>query len=227
MKHIPTKILLIIFLTVIPFNSLLGEDFQWASMGSLFLFASDNGPKADPPAILPSVGFLAAWRINEPLWIEVTGDVYFTNYTYNTEFGYPMACIPDSRSAFVIGLITAAQVTGNFPIGSNGTAIRVYGGPAIDIRIVTLAVGLHPDDIEDAQQKTNAISEYFWSNARWFLPVFGTGMDFPLNEHFLLGFDLRVWFPAYKLWTDDKAPAIDGWRFGAGLRITPRKKTAN
>ena len=57
------------------------------------------------------------------------------------------------------------------------------------------------------------------------MPVFGAGMDFPLNDKLLLGFDLRAWFPVYKLWTNDNTPAIDGWRFGAGLRITPRKDT--
>jgi hypothetical protein len=107
----------------------------------------------------------------------------------------------------------------------------VYGGPAADLRIVTLAIGLnHPadftGDIEtDAQLQTDAIRRYFWSQGRWFFPVLGAGMDFPINEKFLLGFDLRVWFPLYRLWTDKHLPAIDGWRFGAGFRITPRRDT--
>jgi len=89
---------------------------------------------------------------------------------------------------------------------------------------------LHPDDYSsgnietDASLQTEAIRKYFWSDSRWFFPVFGAGMDFPINENFLLGFDLRTWFPVYRLWTDKDLPAIDGWRFGVGIRLTPRKK---
>jgi len=32
-------------------------------------------------------------------------------------------------------------------------------------------------------------------------------------------------FTLYRLWTDENIPAIDGWRFGVGLRITPRKSS--
>ncbi|MCL2440244.1 MAG: hypothetical protein FWD14_00745 [Treponema sp.] len=224
-----TAALLVFLLTLIPVNFVYGDNFQWAGLGGLYLFASDNVPEGPPAAIIPGVGFSASWQVHDFLRIEVTEDVYFNNYEFNAKYGYPMACSPENRSAFVIGLLTAAQVTGHFPIGSNGIAARVYGGPAIDIRIVTLAFGLnHPADFSgkietDAKMQTKEISKYFWGNGRWFLPVFGTGMDFPLSEHFLLGFDFRVWFPMYRLWTNENIPAIDGWRFGAGLRITPRK----
>ncbi|MCL2764450.1 MAG: hypothetical protein FWD40_04140 [Treponema sp.] len=216
-----TVLLLILILVPVSLSADFGDDFKWAAMGSIFYFAADNGPSADPPAILPTAGFSASWQINGPLRLEVTEDIYFTNYEFNFDRGYPMACNPENRSAFVIGFVTAVQLTGNFTLGYNGTAIRVYGGPAADFRIVTLALGLHPNDMTDAQQQTDAIFEYFWSNGRWFNPVLGTGMDFPLNEHYMLGFDLRVWLPAYKIWNNDNTPAIDGWRFGIGLRITP------
>jgi len=220
-------VLLVIFLIFIPVNAYsIWNDLHWAGMGSLFVFASDGSK--NPSAIIPTLGFSVAWPLNDFLRIEFTEDVYFTNYEFDTERGFPIACSPENRSAFVIGFVTAFQVTGHFPIGHNGTAIRVYGGPAADLRIAVLAFGLHPTDTEgpidkNAQLQTDAIRKMFWGDARWFMPVFGTGMDFPLNDNFLIGFDIRTWFPVYKLWTNDNIPAIDGWRFGAGLRITPRK----
>jgi len=223
-------VLLIFIFALIPLNAAFGSSPHITWMGSLFLFASDNGPSADPPAILPSLGVSASWVLQDPLKIEVTGDFYGTNYEYNTVHNYPMACSPESRSAFVFGLVTAVQVTGYFPIGDNGTTVRVYGGPAADFRLVVPAFGLHPDDQTgdidtNAKLQTEAIASWFWSDGRWIMPVFGAGMDFPLNEQVLLGFDLRVWFPVYKLWTNDNTPAIDGWRFGLGLRVTPRRKS--
>jgi hypothetical protein len=47
-------------------------------------------------------------------------------------------------------------------------------------------------------------------------------MDFAAAEKFLLGFDLRVWFPLYKVWTGESLPGAEGWRFAAGLRFTLR-----
>ena len=207
------------------------DNINWATGGSLFYFASGAGKQgADPAPIIPSVGFSCAWQFWGPLRLELTEDIYFTNYEYNTTLGYPLPCNPENRSTFVMGFLTGMQLTGFFPIGGKGTGVRVYGGPAADFRLIVLAFGLnHSSDFTgsietDAQLQTNAIREYFWNKGRWFLPVAGAGMDFPLNEKFLLGFDLRTWFPIYRLGkADQHIPKIDGWRFGFGLRITPRK----
>ena len=217
-------------LSLIPVGAASLDNVNWATNGSLFYFASGAGKKgADPAPILPSVGFTFAWQFWGPLRLEITEDLYFTNYEYNTTLLSALPCSPENRSAFVMGFLTGFQLTGSFPIGNNGTGVRVFGGPAMDLRAVVLAFGLnHPGDFTgdietDAQLQTNAIREHLWSEGRWFMPVAGAGMDFPLNEKFLLGFDLRTWFPLYRLWTDEQLPKIDGWRFGVGLRITPRK----
>jgi hypothetical protein len=220
-------VLLILFL-IIPVSSVFGDSLQWAITGNILYFPADNGVDSDPAPILPSLGGALSLQLAGPLRLEFTEDIYFTNYEYNSTRGYPMACNPENRSALVIGFITGIQVTGNFSLGDKGTVLRIFAGPSADLRIVALAVGLnHPADFTgdiktDPQLQTDAIRDYFWSNARWFLPVAGIGMNFPINEKFLLGFDLRAWFPIYKSWTDKDLPAIDGWRFGAGIRITPR-----
>ena len=227
-------VLLVIILPLAPLkadDSSFWDSTSWAVLGSLFYFAADNGIDSDHIPIRPSLGFSFAWQFWGPLKVEFTEDIYFTNYEYNFKRGYPMACTLDSRSGFVLGLVTAINLTAAFNIGDNDITARVYGGPAADFRIVTWAFGLnHTDftgDERDAGIQAKAISDYFWGNGRWFMPAAGFGIDFPLNDSFLLGFDLRTWFPVYKLWTNDDTPAIDGWRFGAGLRITPRARSSN
>ncbi|MCL2440510.1 MAG: hypothetical protein FWD14_02095 [Treponema sp.] len=219
-------LLLLIVLALLPLGSVFGNSYSWSVLGSIFHFAANNGVDSDPAPILPSAGFSFSLQLMRFLRVEFTEDIYFTNYEYNSKLGYPMACNPENRSAFVMGFLTGAQLTGYLPLGRS--ALRIYGGPAADLRLVVLAFGLnHPADFTgnietDAQMQTDAILKYFWEKGRWFMPVAGAGFDFPLNEKYLLGFDFRVWFPVYKLWTNDNVPAVDGWRFGAGLRITPR-----
>ena len=200
--------------------------FSWALHGSIFYFAANNGVDSDPAPIIPSGGASFAFHLAKYFKLELTEDIYFTNYEYNVILGYPMACNPENRSAFVMGFITGINSVLFLPIADS--VFRLYGGLAADFRIIALAVGLnHPADFTgnietDAQLQTDAIRKHFWQKGRWFMPAAGFGFDFPINEKFLIGFDLRTWFPVYKLWTDDNTPAIDGWRFGGGLRITIR-----
>ncbi|MCL2800374.1 MAG: hypothetical protein FWD28_01265 [Treponema sp.] len=218
-------ILLIIILVLVSASAVFADSFQWAGMGSLFYFASSN-PGAGPAAIVPSVGFAASWPLFDIFRLEVTEDIYFTNYEFNKTLGYPMITGPENRAAFVIGFLTAAQFTAVFPIGDNGILARAYGGFALDIRLAIRAFGLnHPADIAEAQAQTDAIFSYFWSNGRFFLPVVGGGMDFPVNDYYFAGFDLRIWIPLYRLLTNENIPAIDGWRIGVSLRITPRQNS--
>jgi hypothetical protein len=215
-------VLLFFFLLITPVNSVFGDTLQWAITGNILYFPAENGVDADPAPLLPSLGGALSLPLVSFLRVEFTEDIYIANYELNPMLGYPAACNPENRSALVIGFITGVQVTGTFPIDDKGTVIRAYAGPAVDLRIVALAAGLeHPSD-SDAQEQTDAIRDYFSKDARWFLPVVGFGMDFPINEKFLLGFDLRMWLPIYKVWTDQDLPAINGWRFGVGFRITPR-----
>ena len=208
------------------------ENLHFAGLANIFVFAADNGIDADPMPIIPSLGLSAAWQLVKFLRLELSEDIYFANYEYNTKLGYPTASSIENNYVLVIGFVTGIQITGVLPIKDKGMQMRIFAGPAADIRIVTLAAGLnHPDDFQgderDAKKQTDAVREYFWSESRWFMPTAGLGMDFPLTEKILLGFDLRAWFPVYKFWSSIETPAIDGWRFGVGLRITPRKKAGN
>jgi hypothetical protein len=212
------------------FGAFLAERFSWSVEGSILYFPEDNGKQgSDHVTIFPSLGAAAALWIWGPLSVELTEDMYFQNYEYSFKQALPMACQPDNRSAFVFGFITGLQARADFSIIKD-INVRAYGGPAADFRAVSLAADLHPSDFgggeRDAQVQTDAIRDYFCGKGRWFLPVLGAGMDFPISEKFFLGFDFRAWFPMYRLWTDEAIPPIEGWRFGLGLRVSPRKARA-
>jgi hypothetical protein len=210
------------------FGAFFLERFSWSVGGTVLYFPEDNGKQgSDHITIFPSLGAAAAFHIWGPVSIELTEDTYFSNYEYSFKLARPMACDAPQRSAFVFGFITGLQARADFPLKKD-INVRAYGGPSADFRVITLAADLHPDDFtrppdEDPQRQTDAIRDYYWGRGRWFLPVLGAGMDFPINEKFLLGFDIRAWFPTYRLWTEEDSPPIEGWRFGIGLRITPRK----
>jgi len=195
------------------------SNISWFAQGSILFFPEDNGMYSDPMPILPAPGVGASYPVTDMFRIEATLDMYFTHYGYSPELDRAVPVAIENRSSFVIGSLLAFQGAAYFNINSFLRA-RVYGGPAADLRIILLAEDLNSGDMEDAQKQTGQVRNYFWSSGRWFMPVAGAGMDFAINERFKLGIDLRVWIPVYKLWSGENLPAIEGWRFGPGLRIT-------
>jgi hypothetical protein len=176
--------------------------------------------------LLPSPGAALACRLWGPLEAEISLDLYGTHYGYDWELGRPLPVELENRSALVLGALTGLQMGTRFSLGG-GRDLRLYAGPAADLRLVVIAADLNasdllPDDPSDAPMQTNAVRDYFWKEGRWFFPFAGAGFDFPLNDGFSFGIDFRVWFPVYRLWTAENLPSLEGWRFGPALRITLR-----
>ena len=197
---------------------------SWLVEGSVLFFPEKNGLESDPMPVLPSLGGGASYPIIEKkigLALEFTMDFYLTHYGYSDILGRPIPQAIENRSARVFGALTAFQASGTYDVTSFMT-VRAFIGPAMDLRIVVLAESLRSDDKDDASAQTDAVRSYFWSKGRWFMPVMGTGADFTLNSRFKLGIDFRVWMPMYRLWTGEDLPAIEGWRFGLGARLTIR-----
>jgi hypothetical protein len=197
------------------FSEKLGLSFR----GSVLVFPEDNGLESDAMPILPSLGIAAGWPVFDFMRIELSLDFYGTYYAYSDSLDRAVPALPDNRSSFVIGSLLGIQALKIFFPGDS-VRIRVYGGPAADLRICLDAGGLEGADAEDAAAETRDIAAWFWGQGRWFMPVAGAGMDFALTEKLLMGFDLRAWLPVWRLWTDGDLPAVEGWKFGAGLRFS-------
>jgi hypothetical protein len=211
---------LLLFLAALPlgaqsFSEKPGLSFR----GSVLFFPEDNGLESDAMPILPSPGIAALWPVLDFLQVELSLDFYGVYYAYSDALDRAVPAIPDNRSSFVLGSILGIQALKTFAPGG-AVRIRLYGGPAADLRICLVADGLEGADAADAAGETNDIAAYFWGQGRWFMPVAGAGMDFALTEKLLLGFDLRAWLPAWRLWTAEDLPAVEGWRFAAGLRFS-------
>lgn len=216
------------FFAVLPLGA---DDFSdrlsWSFGGTVLLFPENNGNRGGPMPVLPAPGAALCYSIWGPLSAELSLDLYFTNYKYDFEWNRALPAEMENRSAFVFGFLTGFHALARFPLGDR-FVFRVYGGPDMDFRIITLALDLHPDDLTglpetDAQIQTNAVRDYFWGRGRWLLPALGTGFDYRLTEKFLIGLDFRTWFPLYRLWSGEALPPAEGWRFGLGLRVSVRQ----
>jgi hypothetical protein len=199
------------------------ERLSWSFNGTLLLFPEDNGNQGGPMPVLPAPGATLAYAIRGPLSVELSLDLYLTQYSYHFGWDRALPAEIENRSAYVFGFLTGIQALASVPLGEK-FVFRGYGGPAMDFRIITLAAS-HPDDLSgppetNAQIQTDAVREYFWNQGRWFLPVLGTGIDYRMNEKFLVGLDFRTWIPLYKIWSGEDLPPVEGWRFGLGLRFT-------
>lgn len=187
--------------------------------GSVLVIPEDNGLESDPMPVLPSAGAALAVALGGPLWVELSLDIYGTHYRFSDNLQRPVPAAVENRWTTVIGFMLGPQLL--FRSGlSETTALRVYGGPVADLRLCLIAEDLNDDEQDEASRQTGAVADYFWGDTRWLLPVLGAGMDFRISEKLALGFDLRLWFPLYKLWTAEDLPPIEGWRFSGSLRLT-------
>jgi len=194
---------------------------SWFGQGSFMFFLEDNEMHGDPMPVLPALGVGASLPFLDTLRLEVTIDVYSTHYGFSDVLNRPVPLADENRTARVTGILLGFQAVMPFDV-TPATTVRVYGGLAADLRIVVVAARLIDElnPMEDIHRQTDLVRSYFWSQGRWLLPVIGVGMDYTLNSGLRLGFDFRAWMPVYRLWTGETLPAVEGWRLGAGIRIT-------
>jgi hypothetical protein len=212
--------LFFLFIAALPLGAQsFSEKLGLSIRGSVLFFPEDNGLESDTGGVNPSLGIAAGWPIFNFMRIELSLDFYGAYYAYSDRLNRAVPAIPDNRSSFVIGSLVGIQALKTFA-PRDKVRIRVYGGPAADLRLCLVADGLEGADKTDASGETDDISAYFWGQGRWFMPVVGTGVDFAVTDKLLLGFDLRAWLPAYRLWTAENLPGIEGWRFGGGIRFS-------
>ena len=233
-KKRPLALILGLLITVVPLKAQsLGEvfsDLEWSVRGTLLFLFEDNGNASAPMPILPSPGVGVSYSIDDLWAIELSLDVYGTTFDYDVNLQRVVAANDEFRSAFVVGSILGLQPVFRFyPMGDAFT-IRAYGGLGFDLRLIFRAYG-----IDDSELHTNnndnltgltvgearkEISSYFWGSGRFIYPFIGGGMDFPLFENMQLGFDIRIWFPVWRIWTGQDLPLADSFRLGIGFRLT-------
>jgi hypothetical protein len=198
------------------FNSL-----SWSVRGSILIIPEDNGLQSDPTPILPSPGLAAAYPLNSLFGLEVSLDFYATYYGYSSVLQRAVPYAIENRSTFVFGSILAFQGVYRLPLNAH-VAVRFFAGPAMDLRLCLVAPDLKGTDLSDAAAQTAEVTNYFWGSGRWLFPFVGLGADYRLSDKYTLGFDTRLWFPLYRLWSGENLPAVEGWRFAAGLRLSFR-----
>ena len=194
---------------------------SWFVEGSIMFFPVDNGLESDPMPILPSLGLGASHSVTNIFRLDLTLDVYSTLYGYSASLGRPVPLAIENAWSRVTGFVLGFQAAGYFNLTQNLT-LRAYTGLAVDFRLILSRSNLWDEEMEEANWHTRSLRSYFWSQGRWLLPVAGLGLDYTLETGLRVGLGFRVWMPAYRLWTGEDLPAVEGWRFGPGIRLTFR-----
>lgn len=198
------------------------KNIDWTVRGSVLFFPENNGPASAPMPILPSLGGGASYPLSKLLALEVSLDLYATTYDYDFTLDRAVPANDEFRAAFVVGSILAFQPVFRFYPGEGKFTIRAFGGLALDLRIIFRAYNLADSEVYEGHtllEYRKAIGSYFWGKGRFIFPFLGYGMDFPITDGLDLGFDLRAWFPLWRIWSGEKLPGIDSFRFGIGFRL--------
>jgi len=199
------------------------QALDWAVNASMFLIPEDNGLEGDPMPILPTAGVVLEYPLPYNLYLGASYDLYSTYYGYSTTLGRAIPVAIENRSALVMGNLLSfyGAYHMNIPaLSPAGLRLRFSAGLAVDARLCLIADGLEGADLIDASQQTSEVVHYFWSKGRWFFPMTGFGIDFVKIGPVWLGLDGRVWYPLYRAWSGDSAPAAEGWRFAFGIRLS-------
>ncbi|GAB1482136.1 hypothetical protein MASR2M78_09510 [Treponema sp.] len=200
------------------FSNEILDRITWSFRGSLLTILEENKLEGDPSPIIPSPGLCASYPILPFLSFDPSIDLYMTYYGYSYPLDRAVPYAIENRSALVIGTLFALPVAYTLQLPKD-LVFHAFAGPAFDFRACLAADGLKGDDLRDAQSQTDKVAAYFWGAGRWFYPTLGLGLDFIQLGSFRFGFETRVWFPMYKLWTGEDLPAAEAWRLAAGLRI--------
>jgi hypothetical protein len=220
--------LLLFIFSAIPLKAdSLFSSISWSFRGTILMLAEDNDLESDPMPVLPVFGLAADMPLPiqvpvfGPLYLEASLDIYYTNFGYSDKLERAVPLAIENRWVQVYGFVLGTQALVRYKLTDLMT-VRAFAGFSYDLRLCMIAADLNDYEMDEAARQTDAVTDYFWGQARWLLPNIGGGLDFVLNEKFLLGVDLRIWAPVYKLWTGEHIPSIDGFRFGFGIKCTIR-----
>jgi hypothetical protein len=222
MKALPFLFVLTLGCAAVPLGAQsFFSRLDYSLRGSVLVFPEDNGNASGPMPIMPSLGGSASYPLSDLLALELSLDIYAHDYDYDYELDRAVPADQEFRTSFIIGSILGFQPVFRFR-PREGIMIRAYGGLSFDLRICLLAFDVKGDHqsgrpIEEASED---IFSYMWGSGRWIFPHIGGGMDFAFLESMTLGFDVRIWFPVWRLWTGEDLPFIEGFRFGLGFRAT-------
>jgi hypothetical protein len=200
-------------------------ELSWTAKASLLAIAEDNGLASDPFPLLPAPGAELALGILPFLAWEPSLDLYATNYGYLDALGRAAPAALENRWVAVTGFVIGSPAVFRIELPKS-LRLRLSVGPAVDFRLCLPAWGMTAADQAEAARQTGAVVVYFWESGRWFYPTAGVGLEGPTPNGWRIGGEFRVWFPLYRAWTDESAPALDNWRFAVGLRVTPPAKPA-
>jgi hypothetical protein len=197
---------------------------DYSLRGSILFFPEDNGNASGPMPIMPSLGGSASYPVSDLLTLELSLDIYAHDYDYDYDLNRAVPADQEFRTSFIIGNIVGLQPVFRFRPWGENTTIRAYGGLSFDLRICLPAF-----DVKGNHQSGKPLTEasedifsYMWGGGRWIFPHIGGGMDFAVLESMTLGFDVRLWFPVWRIWTGEDLPFVEGFRFGLGFRATFR-----
>jgi hypothetical protein len=200
--------------------------FSLSFGGTILIQPVDDGVLSDPAPIMASPSIALAMPLfffgNTSLAPTFTLDVYSTHYLWSDTLNRAVPAAVENRRSFVLGPLIGLGVEGksNF---FNFLSLRYTAGLTADVRFALIAEDLNSSELLQAEMDTTLTNDYF--STRWFNLFFGVGFDFKVYEKLTGGLDFRLWFPAWKGPEDAALPAIDGWRFGIGLRLTIPKNS--
>ena len=156
-------------------------------------------PAANSMIASPSInfnfgcGFIMPFSKGSPFSFEPSADLYWANYEYLNKRAVPTDLT--FGTAFGLGLLLDAPVVVTLPLG-NTLSFGLGAGVCLDLRAAFTVDSAHADNPPE-------INRYFWEKGRFATPSTLIRAEYKLTERVAFGFNGRVLWPIYNLWTNE------------------------
>jgi hypothetical protein len=197
--------------------SALSIDELDANFGLIFIGTSAPAPAATGPSIItPLFGVSLPMKLDGPFFIEPMVEFYTTHYRWTGTAVAPAA------QETLDGFLTL------------GTLISFHGGVRYALSpVLTMGGSIGVDlllrfPIEFLSVDPNATADtgsafgWFFGSARFLYPEARLFLRWQVTDAIGLVFNLRAWYPLFRLWDAQALPFPDQFMFAAGLGFAVR-----
>ena len=190
--------------------SALTVDELDANFGLIYIGTTDPGASG-PSIITPLYGVSLPMQLSGPFFIEPMLELYTTYYQWTGTAAAP-ASMESPTGFLTLGALLSMHGGARWAVSP---VLTVGGSLGLDFLLRFPIEFLMPD--QNPAADTGSGFGWFFGAARFIYPEARAFLRWQVTDAIGLVFNLRAWFPLFKLWDGQNLPFPDQFMFAGGI----------